>query len=272
MVRVVVSRHGLWMTWNTFLGLVPLGLALILFQRMSRSARTTLLVLAVLSGPAALAGAALLWSEGSYGMIPLVVGGLVVVGVALLVDRRMVPDRPWLSPLWWGGVALFVLFLPNAPYVLTDLIHLIEDVDSGLFGRRAILGILVPLYAVFCFIGLEAYTLSLLSVRGLLRRSGLSPSSIPVELTLHAVCAVGIFMGRELRFNSWDAFHDPYSVASTSAQRLSQEEGVVFVTAMFAIILVLYTAMKLIHLGLAALVPGVRAGRGAEEANLALAA
>ena len=55
-------------------------------------------------------------------------------------------------------------------------------------------------------------------------------------------------------------------------QRLSQEEGVVFVTAMFAIILVLYTAMKLIHLGLAALVPGVRAGRGAEEANLALAA
>jgi uncharacterized membrane protein len=42
-VQVVGSHHGLWMTWNTFLALVPLGLALILFQRMSRAAHTTLL-------------------------------------------------------------------------------------------------------------------------------------------------------------------------------------------------------------------------------------
>lgn len=271
-IRVVVSRHGLWMTWNTFLALVPLGLALILFHRMSRTARTTLLILSVLSGPAALVGAALLWSEGSYGLIPLVVGGLVVVGVALLLDRAIVPERPWSSPMWWGGVVLFVLFLPNAPYVLTDLIHLIEDVDSGLFSRRAIVGVLVPLYAVFCFIGFEAYTLSLLSVRSYLRRSGLPSWSIPVELTLHAVCAVGIFMGRELRFNSWDAFHDPYTVASTSAQRLSQEDGVVYVVGMFATILVLYTAFKLFHFGVAELGRRVGLGRDTREATVAIAA
>jgi uncharacterized membrane protein len=271
-VRVVVSRHGLWMTWNTFLALVPLGLALLLFHRTSRAARTTLLVLAALSGPAALAGAALLWSEGSYGMIPLVAGGLVVVGVALLLDRAVLPERPWLSPLWWGGVVLFVLFLPNAPYVLTDLIHLITDIDSGLFSRRAILGILVPLFAAFCFIGVEAYTLSLLSVRGFLSRAGLTRWSIPVEVTLHAVCAVGIFMGRQLRFNSWDAFHDPYAVASTSAERLTQQEGVVFVAGMFATILVLYTALKLVHLELAALGRRVRAGRHARHVAVAIAA
>jgi uncharacterized membrane protein len=255
------------MTWNTFLALVPLALALILFHRMSHTTRITLLVISVLTGPAALVGAALLWSEGSYGMVPLVIGGMVVVGVALLLDRAIVPERPWSSPLWWGGVVLFVLFLPNAPYVLTDLIHLIEDIDSGIFGRRAIVGALLPLYAVFCVIGFEAYTLSLLSVRSFLRRSGLGSWTIPVELTLHAVCAVGIFMGRELRFNSWDAFHDPYTVASTSAQRLSQEEGVAFVIGMFAVILVPYPAFKLVNLGLANL--GRRLGserRSREEA------
>ncbi len=169
-------------------------------------------------------------------------------------------------------MVLFVLFLPNAPYVLTDLIHLIEDVDSGIFGRRAIVGALLPLYAVFCFIGFEAYTLSLLSVRSFLRRSGLASWTIPVELTLHAVCAVGIFMGRELRFNSWDAFHDPYTVASTSAERLSQEEGVAFVVGMFAVILVPYSAFKLINLGLADLSRRLSPGRRSRGGAVAVAA
>ena len=239
------------MTWNTFLALVPLGLALILFVRMGRTARIAFVAFSMLAGPAALVGAVLLWTRGSFRMIPLVVGGLVVVGMALVLHRVIVPERPWTSPLWWCGVVLFVLFLPNAPYVLTDLIHLIEDVDSGIFSRRSIVGALIPLYAVFCLIGFEAYTLSLLSVRGFLRRCGLGSSSIPVELRLHAVCAVGIFMGRELRFNSWDAFHDPYAVASTSAQRLGQEDGLVFVAGMFAFLVTMYTASKRVHLAVA---------------------
>ena len=90
-------------------------------------------------------------------------------------------------------------------------------------------------------------------------------------MTLHAVCAIGIFMGRQLRFNSWDAFHDPYAVASTPAERLTQQEGVLFVAGMFATILVLYTVSKLIHLGLAALVRRMRFRPGARDGDLVLA-
>ncbi|MSO78995.1 MAG: DUF1361 domain-containing protein [Acidimicrobiia bacterium] len=30
-------------------------------------------------------------------------------------------------PPWWVGLAIFVAFLPNGPYVITDLIHLNRD-------------------------------------------------------------------------------------------------------------------------------------------------
>src|SRR4029077_10976112 len=45
---------------------------------------------------------------------------LVPLGLAALLFRRSM-NR---SPLWWLGVVAFVAFLPNAPYVLTDVIHL----------------------------------------------------------------------------------------------------------------------------------------------------
>ncbi|MGL4883991.1 MAG: DUF1361 domain-containing protein, partial [Waterburya sp.] len=30
------------------------------------------------------------------------------------------------SLLWWIGLVVFIAFLPNAPYLLTDIIHLID--------------------------------------------------------------------------------------------------------------------------------------------------
>ena len=44
-------------------------------------------------------------------------------------DRRRSPRAlPRPSILWWIGFATFIAFLPNAPYVLTDIIHLIREI------------------------------------------------------------------------------------------------------------------------------------------------
>jgi uncharacterized membrane protein len=32
------------------------------------------------------------------------------------------------SGVWWLGFLVFFAFLPNAPYLLTDIIHFIEDI------------------------------------------------------------------------------------------------------------------------------------------------
>jgi uncharacterized membrane protein len=48
----------------------------------------------------------------------------LVLSMLLFEDER---TRGW---FWWLGVGLFVAFLPNAPYALTDVIHLFERFDA----------------------------------------------------------------------------------------------------------------------------------------------
>jgi uncharacterized membrane protein len=67
------------------------------------------------------------------------------------------------SWIWWLGFLSFYAFLPNAPYLLTDVIHLIDDI------RRVqsvwmITLVLIPVYFVVIFGGFEAYVISLINL------------------------------------------------------------------------------------------------------------
>src|SRR3954447_3333569 len=64
------------------------------------------------------------------------------------------------TAVWWAGLVAFVLFLPNAPYVLTDVIHLFEDVRR-IGSDRAVLFVLVPVYAGLFAVGFGSYVLSI---------------------------------------------------------------------------------------------------------------
>src|SRR5687767_11795195 len=59
-------------------------------------------------------------------------------------------------PAWWLGVGAFFAFLPNAPYVLTDLIHLDASLSLASTHWRAAF-VVVPQYLVFCGVGFLAY-------------------------------------------------------------------------------------------------------------------
>lgn len=61
------------------------------------------------------------------------------------------------SLLWWIGLVTFIAFLPNAPYVLTDVIHLVHDIRWG-YSIWVISLVLVPAYLLFMAIGFGAYS------------------------------------------------------------------------------------------------------------------
>ena len=120
-----------------------------------------------------------------------------------------VPGRPR-TVGWWLGLGTFVVFLPNAPYVLTDVIHLSGQARHASSSWHAAL--LVGEYAAFMAAGLALYGGCLYLLRRRLEAEGLERWRWPAELVLHGLCSVGIFLGRVLRLNSWDVVTRPSTV------------------------------------------------------------
>lgn len=147
------------------------------------------------------------------------------------------------------GVLLFVAFLPNAPYILTDVIHLVEEIQQT---ESLLLNTLItiPKYAVFILIGFEAYVLALVNLGLYLLAHGLNRWVVPIELMLHGLSAIGIALGRFDRFNSWDLMTQPTQVFLTLLQTLTNERSLLFIAIGSLIITALYWVSKQIVVAL----------------------
>jgi uncharacterized membrane protein len=138
---------------------------------------------------------------------------------------------------WWAGVVAFFLFLPNSAYVLTDVVHLMRDVratDSDL----ALITLYLPAYGVFFAVGLSAYALSLMRLQSYLRVEAPRLPWLPLELCIHAAVAVGIFLGRVKRLNSWEVFTSPSEVTDT-LPALATRFPLLFIAFTFVVLVVL---------------------------------
>jgi len=120
---------------------------------------------------------------------------------------------------WWILLLVFIAFLPNAPYILTDSIHIIELSQQN-YPRWAIISILIPQYLLFITLGFEAYVISLSRLEQYLKDL-LAPKYITlIKAIAHGLCVVGVYIGRFERFNSWDFVTKPAMVLLTTAQDL----------------------------------------------------
>jgi uncharacterized membrane protein len=159
------------------------------------------------------------------------------LGLALLplplAFALFVPGRRR-GPGWWAGLAAFVALLPNAPYVLTDVIHFADAVrasDSDLH----VAFVLIPVFAGFFLVGFGSYVVCVVRLERWLRAGGWGlPRLLGADITLHALCAVGVFLGRVFRFNSWDLLARPDEVAAVV--RVPKPESVVLLALTFLVL------------------------------------
>jgi uncharacterized membrane protein len=136
---------------------------------------------------------------------------------------------------WWAGLALFVLFLPNAPYVVTDLVHLRGDVERA-GSDLAVVGAVLPVYAIFIGAGLLAYAYCLSEMGRYLAHVGWAARRASVELGVHLLAAVGVVLGRFARLNSWEPVTEPHGTLERIVLTLSARWAVAATVVLFVVI------------------------------------
>jgi len=111
--------------------------------------------------------------------------------------------------------AVWLLFLPNAPYVLTDFIHL---GDSHRMYDTIVVG-------SFALTGLALGFGSLLLVQLVVTRVGGALLGWLTALLSLFFASIGVYLGRVVRLNSWDAFQRPHRLLEIAQLRLADPFG-----------------------------------------------
>jgi uncharacterized membrane protein len=98
--------------------------------------------------------------------------------------------------------ALWLLFFPNAPYIVTDFVHLERTGDAPYWYDAVTV-------SAFAWTGLLLGFASLFLMQTVVRqRHGVVSGWIFAGIAL-ALGSLGIYLGRFLRLNSWDAIEHP---------------------------------------------------------------
>lgn len=144
---------------------------------------------------------------------------------------------------------LWLVFYPNAPYLFTDFIHLVNRTwlrgRFDVFGKDTLLWFDLVLCSAFAYVG---HMVGLLSIDLMLR--SLHGLVSPWKARTLVGCAIviaglGLYVGRFVRFNSWDLFLDPVMTASGIAPHLDDPRTLLLSGVFSAFILLTYVVHRL---------------------------
>jgi uncharacterized membrane protein len=137
---------------------------------------------------------------------------MIPAAAALMLARADSRGASVLVRLAW--FVLWLLFLPNAPYLMTDLVHL---------GSRPPMPFWYDIALVLSFActGLFLAFGSAADVHEAIARRWNAPAGWAVALVAMVLSGAGIYMGRFMRWNSWDAITHPRAIADHAANALA---------------------------------------------------
>lgn len=110
-------------------------------------------------------------------------------------------------------LASWLLFFPNAPYILTDLFHLRLRTRMPVWYDMSMI-------MAFAWAGLMFGLLSLRDIEIILKKK-IKPVIVKfISVFLIFLGSFGVYIGRYLRYNSWDIFRQPETIISDIGKRV----------------------------------------------------
>lgn len=176
----------------------------------------------------------------SYSYLPW---NLFLAAIPLVLAVRLVRvlhRKRWSAWEPMGWTLAWLLFLPNSFYMISDFIHL-RDVASNEILYAAVL------FTSFIYLGVLLGFCSLVLIHHELRRrlSALAAASW-MGFTL-LLCSFAIYIGRDLRWNSWDIITNPAGLLFDISDRLLRPDDyptmIVTVISFFVLLASLYAVV-----------------------------
>ena len=121
-------------------------------------------------------------------------------------------ERQRSAPMQTAWLAVWLAFLPNAPYIVTDFVHLRPRppipvwYDIALLASAAATGLLLG-YA------------SVADVQRFLARKFGELQAWLFSASALILCGAGIYLGRFLRWNTWDVLFNPIAIVASIRPR-----------------------------------------------------
>ena len=134
--------------------------------------------------------------------VPLIAASLAFA----LARRRVGPAAGVLLVVW-------LLFFPNAPYMLTDFVHLTDSADG-----QSPLWYDALMLSSFAWTALMLGFVSLYLIQAIIGRRARAAVGWVVVVCVLGLASIGVYLGRFAHFNSWDAVRRPSHVLSVIRQ------------------------------------------------------
>ena len=166
----------------------------------------------------------------------------VPIVVSIFVHVSFLRNSYELTPWAWLLLAVWFLFFPNAVYLITEVHHFRDETEVPLwFDTVALLSIVLN--------GLLLGTYSLLIIHFLLRTRLTGGQSWLILIGYVLLANFGIYIGRYLRFNSWDAVRAPWRILVEVGKQLNSWRAMgkmgLYVSLFAFFILVFYIFVEL---------------------------
>ncbi len=133
------------------------------------------------------------------------------ISFLLAALEKLTPRTWWLWLPLWG---IWLIFFPNAPYIVTDFLHLAPREVIPLWYD-------ILLLASFSWTGIFLAIASLQTMQAIVKTHFGGLLSWGFAATALGLSALGMYLGRFERWNSWDLFFQPRSILADVLSRLA---------------------------------------------------